>query len=147
VKFIIDNTFYYENYDYFLEVQKNLGDDGVVVVSTGASPWAKILIQLAGVERLSLDFYDNRSLVEDLLFSIEKKLDEVYKIAAESPAEIIQSADNVAEDVVEPRFVERHYLLFYNKQGKLLHQHNKSYMVHMDGKLKHLKDLTKKSRY
>ncbi|TET08835.1 hypothetical protein E3J84_05825, partial [Candidatus Aerophobetes bacterium] len=123
----------------------NLSDDGVVLASTGASPWAKILIQLAGVERLSLDFYDNRWLVEDLLSSIEKKLGEVYKIAANSPAEIIHAPDNVTGDVAEPKLFEKYYLPFYNKQGQLLHQQNKSYVVHMDGKLKSLKELIKKT--
>ncbi|GAH81647.1 unnamed protein product, partial [marine sediment metagenome] len=145
VKFIIENTVYHEDYDSFLEIRANLGDDGVILAWTGRSPWAKMLIELAGVERLSLDFYDNRPLVEDLLSSIEKKLDEVYKIAANSPAQVIGAPDNVTGDVVEPKLFKKYYLPFYNKQGQLLHQQNKSYVVHMDGKLKSLKELIKKT--
>lgn len=145
VKFIIENTVYYEDYDSFLEIRANLGHDGVILAWTGRSPWAKMLIELAGVERLSLDFYDNRPLVEDLLSSIEKKLDEVYKIAANSPAEVIWAPDNITGDVVEPKLFEKYYLPFYNKQGQLLHQQNKSYVVHMDGRLKSLKELIKKT--
>ena len=120
LKFIIENTVYHEDYDSFLEIRDNLGDDGVILAWTGRSPWARMLIELAGVERLSLDFYDNRPLVEDLLSSIEKKLDEVYKIAANSPAEVIWAPDNVTGDVVGPKLFQKEEVIFpLRKQGLL----------------------------
>jgi len=145
VKFIVENTIYYENYHSFLEARDNLGDDGVILTGMDRTPWQKMLIELVGVQRLFLDLYDNRYLVEDLLSSLEEKSDEAYKIAASSPAEVIWAPDNITGDVTEPKLFERYCLPFYMKQGRLLHQQNKAYIVHMDGKLKCLKNLIKKA--
>jgi len=144
-KFIIENTIYRENYDSFLQAQENLGDDGVVMALMDRSPWQKMLFELVGAERLYIDFHDNRTLVEDLLSSIERKSDEAYRIAADSPAEVIWIPDNITGDLTEPKIFEKYCLPFYNKQGKLLHRKNKTIGVHMDGKLKCLKDLIKKA--
>lgn len=145
VKFIIENTVYHENYDSFLEAQGNMGDDGVVMAFVGRSPWQKTLIELAGAERLCIDFHDNQALIEDLLSSIEKKLDEAYRIVDDSPAEIVWVPDNVTGDLTEPKIFEKYCLPFYDKQAALLHRKNKTLVVHMDGKLRCLKDLIKKA--
>lgn len=145
VKFIIENTVYHENYNSFLEAQENLGDDGVVYALADRSPWQKMLLELAGPERLFIDFHDNRTLVEDLLSSIQRKLDEAYRIVADSPAEVIWVPDNITGDLTEPKIFEKYCLSFYNKQGELLHRKNKTLVVHMDGKLNCLKDLIKKA--
>ena len=145
VKFIVENTVYRENYDSFLEAEQDLGDDGVTLAITDRSPWQKMLYELVGPKRLYLDFYDNHYLVEELLSSIKKKLEEAYRIVANSPAEIVWQPDNITGDLTEPKIFEKHCLPFYNKQGRLLHQKNKVYVVHMDGKLKCLKDIIKRA--
>jgi len=145
IKYIVENTVFRENYHSFLRVREDLGEDGVVMARVDRSPLQKMLIELAGPERLFIDLFDNRHLVEDLLFSIEKRLDEAYRIVANSPAEVIWQPDNISGDVTEPHLFEKYCLPFYNKQGRLFHRHNKAYVVHMDGKLKCLKDLIKKA--
>jgi len=145
VKYIIENTIFHKNYNSFLRIQEDLGGDGLVMARVDRSPFQKLLIELAGPQRLLIDLYDNRYLVEDLLLSIEKKLDEAYKIVAQSPAEVIWQPDNISGDVIGPRYFEKYCLPFYNKQGQLFHKHGKAYVVHMDGKLKCLKELIKKA--
>ncbi len=145
MKYIVENTIFRENYDSFLEIQEDLGSDGVVMARVDRSPFQKMLIELAGPERLFIDLHDNCHLVEDLLSSMEKKLDEAYKIVAHSPAEVIWQPDNITGDMTEPKFFKKYCLPFYNKQGRLFHKHNKAYAVHMDGRLKSLKDLIKRA--
>lgn len=141
VKFIIQNTIYRQQYDLFLEAQDKLGDDGVVLAVTDRSPWQKMLIELVGSQRLFLDLQDHKDLVEDLLFTIEKKQEEAYAIIAGSPAEVVWIVDNLTGDLTSPRIFEKYVLPFYNRQGKLLHQKNKILAVHLDGRLKCLKRL------
>lgn len=145
VKFIVENSIIYQNYNSFLQVQDNLGDDGVVLALMDRSPLQKMMYEITGPERLFLDLYDNSDLVEDLLTCIEKKSNEMYKIAANSPAQVIWSPDNITEDMNSPSIFRKYCLPFYNKQGQLLHQQNKAYVVHMDGKLKCLKNSIKKA--
>ena len=145
VKFIVENTVYHENYDAFVQAQETMGDDGVILGLVDRSPWQQLLIELAGTERLSMDLYDNRSLVEDLLSSIEKKLDEAYRMAANSPAEVIWAPENITGDITSPKIFQKYVLPFWNKQAKTLHRNNKIFAVHLDGKLRCLSDLIRKS--
>ena len=146
MRFIIENTYYYEDYNSFREFQEDLGEDGVIFASVGPSPLQRLLHELMGVERFSLDFYDHPKQVEELLHLIEEKQDEVFHIAANSPAKIVYSDDSVTGNITEPRLFKKYCLPFYNKQAGLLHQKNKIYGVHMDGKLKCLRDLIKEAK-
>lgn len=146
MQFIIENTHYYEDYGSFADSQEDIGEDGIIYASVGPSPLQQLLNELMGVERFSLDFYDHPKQVEELLHSIEEKQDEVFRIAANSPAKIVHSDDSITGTITEPRLFKKYCLPFYNKQAKILHQKNKIYGVHMDGKLKCLKDLIKETK-
>jgi hypothetical protein len=141
VKYMIENAVFREQYDGFLEVQENMGDDGVVMAIGDRTPWQKMLIELTGTERLYLDLHDHPSLVEDLVACIEEREDEAYRIIADSPAELIWMPDNLTGDLTPPRIFEKYHLPFYNKQARRLHEKKKVVIVHMDGRLRSLKDL------
>jgi hypothetical protein len=145
IKFMVENTVFREQYDSYLEAQENMGEDGVVMAVGDRSPWQKMLIELAGTERLYFDLHDNPALVEDLYSLIEEKQDEVYDIVADSQAELVWVPDNLTGDLTPPRIFETYCLPFYNKQAKRLHEKNKIVVVHMDGRLRSLKDLIKKA--
>jgi len=132
-KYIVENTVYHKNYDFFIEVEKNMGEDGILIANMDRTPLQRTLIELTGTERLCI------------FNSLEKKQDEIYKIAADSPAKIIHNWDNLTEDITEPRLFQKYCLPLYNKYARMLHEKDKIYVVHMDGKLNHLKDLIKKT--
>lgn len=145
VKYIAENTIYHKNYDYFTEVQENLGEDGILIANMDRTPLQRTLIELAGTERLCIDLYERADVVEELFESLQRKQDEIYQIAADSPAEIIHNWDNLTEDITEPKWFQKYCLPLYNKYGSMLHEKGKIYVVHMDGKLNHLKDLIAKA--
>ena len=145
VKFIIENTSFHSDYDSFLEVQKELGDDGIVVAVAQKSPMQKMLYELMGVERFSIDAYENPKEFKKLAELIEWKDDEMYKIIANSPAELVIAGENLSGDVVSGRLFKEYSVPFYNKQARLLHEKGKVYGVHMDGRLNCIKDLIKET--
>ena len=147
LKYIIENTVLRDNFNNFSKIQEDLKDDGVVLGRIDRLPWQKLLIELAGPERLILDLYDHPALVEDIIATMEKKMDEVVKMAATSPAEVIWQPDNVTTDLTSPAYFEKYCLPLYNRYGELLHKHNKAYIVHMDGNLAGIKDLIAKSNF
>jgi len=144
-KYITENTIYHKNYDYFIEAQENLGEDGILLANMDRTPLQRTLIELTGTERLCIDLYERPDIVEDLFDSLQAKQDEIYQIAADSPAEVIHNWDNLTEDITEPRWFQKYCLPLYNKYGHMLHEKGKIYAVHMDGKLNHLKDLIAKA--
>ena len=144
-KFIIENTSYYPDYDSFSGAQKELGDDGIVVAVAQRSPMQKMLIEFMGVERFSIDAYENPKEFKELAELIEWKDDEMYKIIANSPAELVIAGENLSGDVVSPRLFKEYSVPFHNKQARLLHEKDKVYGVHMDGRLNCIKDLIKET--
>jgi hypothetical protein len=83
---------------------------------------------------------------DELYKVIYKKQLEVYKIAAESPAEVIWAPDNVTSLITSPKLFEKYNLPFYNEAADILHKNDKIYIVHMDGTLKNLAPLIAKTR-
>jgi len=70
---------------------------------------------------------------------------EIYKIAAESPADAIWGPDNVTSLITSPKLFEKYSIPFYNEVADIIHKHDKIYIVHMDGTLKNLANLIAKT--
>ena len=145
IKYLIEDTDYTPNYDDIKEFQMILGNYGIIPAFVPKSPFQSMLM-LMGAHRLSLDYYMHQKEFDDLYRAIYKKELEIYKIAAESPAEVIWGPDNVTSLITSPKFFEKYSLPFYNEVADIFHKHDKIYVVHMDGELKSLGELIAKSR-
>lgn len=145
VRFIIENTSYYEDYDSFLEIRNDLGEDGITIAFAEPSPLATIVNGLMGIEQFSVDLYDNPRQLKELAEVIKRKHSEVWQIVRNSPAQFVTVADNVTGDVITPRLFEQYNMPFYGKLAELLHEKGKVLGVHMDGRLDSLKHLIKKT--
>ncbi len=143
--YIAENTVYCPNTDLFLEAEDNLGEDGIIVANLDRLPFQKTLIELAGTERLCFDLSDNPEVVEELFQVLTTKQEEMYRLAIDSPAAIIHTWDNITEDITSPRLFERYCLPLYQRYQEMIHRNKKLFMVHMDGKLAHLKNLIAQS--
>jgi len=141
VRFMIGDAVYEPDYTGFLQTQERMGQDGVLMASMGRCPLQRLSIEFAGVERLAYDLHDYPGVVEGLLGVMEERQREVYHLAADSPAELIWSPDNISSSRTSARWFERYILPFYNRQAPLLHERGKLYVAHMDGPLRGLKDL------
>ncbi|MFX1453093.1 MAG: uroporphyrinogen decarboxylase family protein [Promethearchaeota archaeon] len=145
VKYIIEDTEYIPEYDQIKAIELAAGSFGVVPAFMPKSP-IQAMIQMMGYRRFSLDYYTHRKEFEELYRLIYKKELEVYKIAAESPAEIIWTADNVNGQITTPKIFEQYSIPFYNEVSNTLHKQNKIYVVHMDGLIANLVDLIPKTK-
>ena len=141
VCFIVEDALYEPDYAGYLTARERFGDDIVIPASMGRCPLQRLSIELAGVERLAYDLHDYPEVVEGLLGVMEERQREVYHLAADSPAELIWSPDNISASRTSARWFERYILPFYNRQAPLLHERGKLYVAHMDGSLRGLKDL------
>lgn len=144
VKFIIENTRYYKDYDSFLEAQEDLGDDGIAV-AFGETPMHMMIWYLMGIYRFSIDLYEHPQEFKELASLLEEKYDEMYKIIADSPAELVIGGENLSGDIISPPLFEKYSAPFHDKQAQLMHEKGKIYGVHCDGRLNSLKDLIKKT--
>lgn len=139
VKFMIRNTIYSTNYDMFREVEKDMGGDGYVWGEIPYSPIPNMLIWLMGPEQFAIDWHEHRDLIDSLYGTILIKQRKLYRIAAESPAEVILYGDNITSEMIGLERFQNYCVNCYNEFASYLHPQGKLLAVHMDGRLDHLK--------
>jgi len=140
-KSIVEDTVYEPDYGDFSRVEQELGGDGVFFAWGDYTPLMKIIVGLMGFERFAVELYRHRDELEELIEAIDGKEEEMYRIVADSPAEIIKVGDNIDGALIDPKLFETYCLPYYQKYSKILHAKGKIVMSHMDGRLRCLKDL------
>ena len=143
VKFMVEHTEYVPDPFPLEQAMDWLGGDGVVICHLPHSPMQTLMIDWVGSEsgRIFYHLEDHREVVEDLYTALCKKRRELHAIAAKSPAPIVLCGDNVDGVLVTPSLFERYFMPVYKQQAEVLHANGKLMAVHMDGRLKVLKDL------
>ena len=143
VKYIVEHTEYVADYFPIEQAMDWLGDDGVVICHLPHSPMQMLMIDWVGSEggRFFYHHADHREMVEELYAALCKSREQMHEIAAQSPAPIVLCGDNVDGVLVTPSLFEQYFMPVYAQQAEVLHAHGKLMAVHMDGRLKVLKDL------
>lgn len=141
MRYLVENTVFRHNKETIEKKQEDLGDDGVLFGRLDRSPYQKVLIELASPERFLLDLQKNPDPVIELLETMERKLDEQLEMAFESDLELFWQPDNITSDMTPPKRFEQFHVPFYKKRVEKLKDSNKTYIIHMDGKIKALSDL------
>jgi len=139
VEFMIKNTFYKPNYENFLEIEKDMGEDGYVAGNLDYTPMQEMIILLMGPEQFAIDFYEHHELIDSLYETMLAKHREWYQIAAESPAEVVWYGDNTTSEMIGLERFQKYCVNCYNELASCLHPKGKLVAVHMDGKLDRLK--------
>ncbi len=143
MKYIVENTEYEADYFPIEQAMDWLGDDGVVMDSLPHSPMQMLMIDWVGSEEGRYFYHqaDFPEIVEDLYETISKTREPMYEITAKSPAKVALCGDNVDGFLVSPKQFEKFFMPEYEKQAKVMHENGKLMAVHMDGRLRSLKDL------
>ncbi|MBT3271021.1 hypothetical protein HN371_28020 [Candidatus Poribacteria bacterium] len=140
VEYIVKNTVYTPDYEGFLAAQERLGSQGIVVGNLKYTPAQEMLVLLMGPERYGLDYSERRDLFDGLHDAIAERDRELYRIAAESPAEYVIYGDNTTSEMVGLERFEKYCVPRYNEAAAMLHARGKKLGVHMDGNLRILRE-------
>ena len=143
VRYIVENTEYTADYFPIEQAQDWLGDDGLVTDELPHCPLQMLIIHWIGTTQGRFFFHhaDYPDLVEELYQAICQSREPLYEIAANSPAPITWCGDNIDSSLTTPTLYERYCMPVYKKQAEIIHGEGKRIAVHMDGRLKALKDL------
>jgi len=147
--YLLEKVKFREQIEYFTEVDRDLGEDGIPVPMLPffeRSPFQKFLIDLAGPERALLDLYDQPQRVEDFLACLHAKLEEAMKIYELLPEKrLFWWVDNVTSDFTTPSLFQRFCLPVYRRYFPRFQQQGIFCMVHLDGKLNALKEFIREA--
>jgi uroporphyrinogen-III decarboxylase len=139
MKYIVENTVFFSRPGAIEQKVKDLGGDGIVLGRVDRLPFQKLLIELAGPERLFIDLAEDPGPVEELLEAMNARQEEQFAMALQSPAEVIWQPDNVTADMTHPRYFNKYLAPHYRRFGEVCRAAGKVYAVHMDGKLSALR--------
>lgn len=141
--YIVENTEYIADYFPIEQAMDWLDEEGIVLDALPHSPMQMLMIDWIGSEQGRFFYHhaDYPDLVEALYSAISKSHEPLYEIAARSPAPITLCGDNIDGVLVTPGLFEKYFMPVYERQADILHEHGKLMAVHMDGRLRVLKDL------
>ena len=145
IKFIIEHTKYYPNYDAITAAENRLGDDGIVVCRLMRSPLQSLFIEWIGPEQTIILLFEHPDVMNDLMQFMRNHFLSAIEMTAKSPARIVWSAENITSMLTSPDLFEKYCLPFYNEIAAMMHANEKLYGVHLDGNLAALKDLIAQS--
>jgi hypothetical protein len=138
VEFMVRDTRLMENYDAIVELEQNLGGDGLALAWATRSPYQQMFIELTGIERLALDRADGLPQFASLREALEEQHKAIYHMAAQSPATLIWCPDNLTDFVAGGEVFDSYYVPYYNRFARMLHRAGKIMVTHMDGRLRSL---------
>ena len=143
VGYIFKNIKIHPDYNNYLDFQRNVGDKGFAAAfaNLSASPMHHIMKEFLDATAFYLEMYDHPKEMQGLCEDMEPYFDRIFKVMAESPAEVIFSGANYDEMITYPPFFRDHIMPHLQKLASLLHPKGKLLLCHCDGENKGLLDL------
>jgi len=145
LEFIIRDAEYSPEYDAYKKAEESLGDTGIVMVWLERVPIQRLWIQYTGIERLSIDLYDNPSVVERIMEAMMDKSREIWDIVADSPAKFVWCPDNITGVITGPPLFDKYCIPYYREVVDAMHKRGKRVMCHMDGMMERLVNSVRKT--
>jgi len=130
----------------WIEVNKQLGDDGFPHTSIGRSPYQKLWVEWVSLEDLALHMVDCPELMEEVfaaMFDIQRRIFRVvYEAVTELPVPYVNFGDNITAPMIGETYFRKYCLSSYQELAEILSDCGKDTLVavHMDGDLKPLWD-------
>ncbi len=144
--YICENTIYTPNIDAFIQRDKEIGDRGIASLSGPMSPVQEMLQFISGVENtvyLLMDYPDEMEALFDTMHQRNKKQ---YDLLLEYPCDYIFDYEDTSTTVMSRTMFQDYSLPAINDYSDMVHQHNKTFITHMCGKLTGFVDLIAKGR-
>ena len=147
VGYIFKNIKILPDYDNYLEFKNKVGDNGFAAAfaNLSASPMHHIMKEFFDATQFYLEMYDHPQEMRQLSEELEPYFDQVFRVLADSPAEIIFSGANYDEMITYPPFFRDHIMPHLQKLADMLHPRGKLLLCHCDGENKGLLDLIPES--
>lgn len=127
-----------ESIDDFLAVEKEVGEDGVVQLWAGRTPYQQLWIEWVSIEDLAWHLADCPDLVEECASLMARNLRRLFDIIRDAPIPYAVFPDNITAPVIGDRYFRRYCVPLYNELADVLAERNIPVLVHMDGDLKAL---------
>jgi hypothetical protein len=147
VGYIFKNMKIHPDYDNYLEFKRKVGDKGFAAAfaNLSASPMHHIMKEFLDATQFYLEMYDHPKEMRQLCEDMEPYFDQIFRVLADSPAEVIFSGANYDEMITYPPFFRDNIMPHLQRLANILHHRGKLLLGHCDGENKGLLDLIPES--
>jgi hypothetical protein len=147
VGYIFRNIKVIPDYDNYRAYQKKVGDRGFAAAfaNLSAGPMHHIMKEFLDATAFYLEMHDHAKEMRGLCEEMEPYFDQVFRVLADSPAEVVFSGANFDEMITYPPFFRDHIMPDLQKLADLLHPRGKLLLCHCDGENKGLLELIPES--
>lgn len=138
VKYIAEATHYEPDYEPTLRALEETGDDGIVLNGCFMVPFIRFAKMDAGYANAYYIWADHRDEVESLLDVYMRKFLEGCRVAAEGPADVLATGDNMDGATMSPKLFKEYAVPFYQEARKITSAHGKLFEGHWCGRTRNL---------
>ena len=132
------DTVLHETVDDYLAIARAVGDDGVVPLWVGRTPFQQLWIEWVSIENLAWHLSECPDLVEECVSLMTRNLRRLFQIISTAPIPYAVFPDNITAPVIGETYFRRYCVPLYNELADILAERGLLVLVHMDGALKPL---------
>ena len=122
--------------DAFIASEAAVGNNGITIAQLDRTPFQKVQIDYAGLERFSLALAWRASELLDLIEQMNAIKLREFELARGSAAEHIKLWENLSIETMGPHHYRKHLVPLYRRIFTILDGTGKRLQVHYDGKLR-----------
>jgi corrinoid protein of di/trimethylamine methyltransferase len=147
LSYIFENTTVEPDYEGYAAWQAEVGEDGFATLmgTFSASPIQHIQRDLLEATEFFFEYNDRQKEMRRLAESIEHVYDQILRIVADSPAEIVLWGANYDDMITYPPYFEKEISPWLRKASSALEAKGKYLICHCDGENLGLLDLIRDS--
>ena len=124
----------------FLASENRLAQRGITLATADRTPFQRIQIDYAGVERFAYDFADEVPELFDLLEMMNEQIIQEFTVINTSQAEYVKLWENIGIDSLGPTAYREYIVPVYEQILRMFAKTNKKLIVHYDGKIRLIAD-------
>ncbi len=147
-EYVVEHTYYEPRYEEYLAYDREVGDDGLPMVSIGDVPFHHFCLYLAGYNQAFFELADHLPQVEHLLTVMEQcERERLWPVVLDSPAILLNHGSHFDSQMTPPPLFARYIKPYYQDFTRLLHARGKKLAFHADDDSKLILDLIKESGF
>ena len=127
-----------ESIDDYLAVAQAVGEDGLVPLWVGRTPFQQLWIEWVSIENLAWHLAECPDLVEECVSLMTLNLRKLFQIIRTAPIPCAIFPDNITAPVIGEKNFRKYCVPLYNELADILADRSIPVLVHMDGALKPL---------
>ena len=136
--YIFEHVSYSARWDIFEQSDRLVGDLGLPLVQVPYTGMGFLISRYAGVQRTVMLAADHPDEIVQTIATINAAHENVMRLMAEGPSQVLIHSDNLSADVQSARWLERYSGAYYRRMAEIAHEHGKPLVTHIDGRLRGL---------